>query len=840
MSLSSIIRSLLAATLLSAAAMAGAANTHAATVALISSSNPAILGQPVTLSAQLTGLSDGTAIAFKDGTALLGTGALKAGTATLTTSFSSAGSHALTAAPAAPVASTSSGIAALSQTIALAPSSSVLLSSNNPVIYGVAVKLTANVGGVSPTGTVTFRDTSTATATVLGTAPVLGGSATITANFAVGGTHPVQASYSGDWRNTASISPALSQMVSPAASSTTLASASNPLLLGQSVLLTARIVAPNSTGTVTFKDGSTTLGSATVSASVATLSTSFSLTGVHALSASFGGNPSAAASSSNVVSETVNPTPSRTDFKTSMNPAPVGQSILLSAAVTPASGSGTATFKDGNTVLGTVAVTAGAASLPTSFQTLGSHTLSVAFSGTALVAASQSATLAQSVIAASSKTTLATSATAPALGQTFTLSAAVTGWKPTGAVTFFDAGKAIGSSALGATGLATLTTSLGTIGTHSLSASYAGNALNTASASAAVSLAVSGAASQTVVSASPSTVTVGQAVILTAKVTGSNPTGTVTFSNGSAPMATAGLVSGSAVFTTTFSTAGTYSILASYSGNASNAPSASARFTLNVTSGTGPKPPATGNGINYNGGPVMSSGTNLYYIWYGSWTGSPVPAVLNAFGNGIGGSPYYHINTSYSDNSGKAVADSVTLMPSISDNYSQGKSLTDNMVFSVVSSAISSGKLPLDPNGIYFVFSSADVDETSGFCTQYCGWHSSASLNGVDVKFSFIGNPDRCPSACTTSMPAPNGSRAGDGMASVLAHELSETVSDPDLNAWFSSSGQENGDLCAWNFGSVSHTASGLAYNLVLPTGNFLIQQMWLNARGGACVLSYP
>jgi len=238
---------------------------------------------------------------------------------------------------------------------------------------------------------------------------------------------------------------------------------------------------------------------------------------------------------------------------------------------------------------------------------------------------------------------------------------------------------------------------------------------------------------------------------------------------------------------------------------------------------------------------VMSSGANLYFIWYGNWSGSAAPNVIDAFVNGLGGSAWYHINTTYSDKSSKAVNDSVALLASTSDNYSQGKTLSDNGVFQVVSSAITSGRLPLDTNALYVVFSSADVSESSGFCTNYCGWHSSATLNGTDIKFSFIGSTERCPSACSTGAPPPNGSVAGDGMASVLAHELAETVTDPDLNAWFKlSSGEETGDLCAWTFGATSSTPSGAVYNLTLPTGKFFIQQIWVNAGGGRCALSYP
>src|SRR4051812_10136346 len=46
------------------------------------------------------------------------------------------------------------------------------------------------------------------------------------------------------------------------------------------------------------------------------------------------------------------------------------------------------------------------------------------------------------------------------------------------------------------------------------------------------------------------------------------------------------------------------------------------------------------NGINYHGGPVMVGNKNLYYIWYGNWSGNTATSILTDLGNSIGGSPY--------------------------------------------------------------------------------------------------------------------------------------------------------------------------------------------------------
>src|SRR5207253_653841 len=82
----------------------------------------------------------------------------------------------------------------------------------------------------------------------------------------------------------------------------------------------------------------------------------------------------------------------------------------------------------------------------------------------------------------------------------------------------------------------------------------------------------------------------------------------------------------------------------------------------------------------------------------------------------------------------------------------------------VVSNAISSGRLPNSTNGIYFVLTSSDVRETSGFCSQYCGWHTHATILSSDIKYAFVGNPDRCPSACEMQTVSPNGDSGADGI----------------------------------------------------------------------------
>ncbi len=244
------------------------------------------------------------------------------------------------------------------------------------------------------------------------------------------------------------------------------------------------------------------------------------------------------------------------------------------------------------------------------------------------------------------------------------------------------------------------------------------------------------------------------------------------------------------------------------------------------------------NGISYHGGPVLTTGVNVYLIWYGNWSGNTANAILPTLVSGLSGSPYYNINNTYYDGTNTKVPNLVTLAGQTTDAYSQGSSnLSDSAISAIVANAISGG-LPSDPNGLYFVLTSVDVTK-SGFLTSYCGWHTHGTIGGADIKYSFVGNPGSNGACSVQTSVSPNGNPGADAMASVMAHELEETATDPDLSAWWDSRGYENADKCAWTFGTTYTVSNGSKANMNLGGLNFLIQRNWVNASGGYCSLSY-
>jgi hypothetical protein len=255
----------------------------------------------------------------------------------------------------------------------------------------------------------------------------------------------------------------------------------------------------------------------------------------------------------------------------------------------------------------------------------------------------------------------------------------------------------------------------------------------------------------------------------------------------------------------------------------------------------------TGNGINYNGGPVLkASPVPIYIIWYGKWNGGTRPSdstatvsLIESFlgSASLGGSSYEAINTLYGDSTGN-VSGHLNFSTAVFDNYSQGTRFGDTKLQAIVNSHVGHD-LPVDASGVYLVLTSSDVTESSGFCTRYCGFHTHATLSGADIKYAFIGNPDRCPSGCEIQSTGPNSPSPGvggaDGMSNVITHESEEAITDPDLNAWFDSSGNEDADKCNFKFGPTKTASNGAKFNQTFGGHNWMIQMEWENSRGGGC-----
>jgi len=246
------------------------------------------------------------------------------------------------------------------------------------------------------------------------------------------------------------------------------------------------------------------------------------------------------------------------------------------------------------------------------------------------------------------------------------------------------------------------------------------------------------------------------------------------------------------------------------------------------------------NGIYFHGGPVMTSAVHVYVIFYGSFSSKQQHLVTN-FLAGLGHNGWWDIERTYRDANGKRVGSDVDVKGVTNIGYTRGQALNDYDIQLIVSQAISDGTFPSDEQGVYFVLTDTTVMEVTGFCSFYCGWHTYATIGSSNIKYSWVGNAaDLCPYSCSAQVQSsPNNDIGIDAMISVIAHELAETVSDPNLNAWYDNWGEENGDKCAWTFGNVNVAPNGSFYNIVVNKVKYLIQQLWVNANHGYCAMDY-
>jgi autotransporter-associated beta strand protein len=259
------------------------------------------------------------------------------------------------------------------------------------LVSGQSVTLTATVAHTTGTGTLTGTVDFKSGTTDLGTATLSGGKATLTTTQLTAGTNSITATYSGDTAFGSSTSPAVTAVVGQASSTTTVSASPNPSVNGQPVTLTALVsaVAPGTgtpTGSVTFFNGSTNLGTANLAVGVATLVTTALPPGTNAITAKYTGGTNFTASTStpfNIVVNQGNAAVSLTASDT--NPfalVPITLTVIVSATTGAGTPTGTVTFQTaGGTTLGTATLSSGTATLTTGTIPLGAQSITAVYSG---------------------------------------------------------------------------------------------------------------------------------------------------------------------------------------------------------------------------------------------------------------------------------------------------------------------------------------------------------------------------------------------------------------------------------------------------------------------------
>ncbi|MGB7267140.1 MAG: Ig-like domain repeat protein, partial [Terracidiphilus sp.] len=515
----------------------------------------------------------------------------------------------------------------------------ILSSTPNPSGFGQSVTFTVTVttgaGTGNLTGTVSLADTFNGNTTTLvsGLALDASGAATFSISTLGVGQHSIVASYGGDTTHFSSSStPALIQSVLEG-TATALTSSVNPSAVGQSVTFTATVsvsggggVTPD--GTVTFMDGTTILGTQTLSGGgVATYSTTALANGVHQITAAYNGDSAKEieGSTSAALSQDVLAA-SSTVLVSSQNPSIYGNPVTFTATVpssATAAPTGTVSFLDGGAQIGTGTLTGNPAiaTFTTSTLMVGTHSITASYAGDTYNGASSSGPLSQKVNQAQTSTAVTAAPSPGVAGAAETITATVKviagAGTPTGTVTFTSGGTQLGSATL-SNGTAAITPALAP-GSYQIVATYIGDADDSGSASAALPLTVVQATTQNALAITPNPALVQAPITFTAKVTGNGgaPTGSVNFlANGNVIGAGSVNSSGTATFSTSALAAGTYAVTAVYMGDANDSGSTSAPVQLTVALATTatavtvtPSPALVGAAITFTAKVTGNGGT---------------------------------------------------------------------------------------------------------------------------------------------------------------------------------------------------------------------------------------
>jgi len=463
------------------------------------------------------------------------------------------------------------------------------------LLPGQTPTLAATVSAIGfsalPTGPVLFIDRLLGSFNVIGSAPLIGGKASLVTGLSGGSPRTVMAVYSGDTSFNGSGSPDIAlyqpsqaKIVATVTLSFTQTPAGGPTVFRATVTPPAGTpTAP--TGQVVLTDGPNQLGAAYLTNGVATLPLVFDTAAVHSLVATYLGDTNY----SQVASPTVflpAGTAAQVTITSSAPNSTYGQAVQLTISVVPSSATGTIQLTmDGSAIpgFGTLINGSVVAYLPTNLG-VGSHTFTAAYLGDANNAPATSAPFIQNIAKATPSFTVTSSLNPSAPGQAVTLTVTMT---PTSAGLL---GLVIGNPPANLTptsfsGRTTVTTADLSTGTHTVQGTWAGDANILAGSSAVLIQTVQPVTTPTATSlaASPNPSIFGGTVTLTAMVSPAGATGGVAFYSDGVSIGTANLVNGQAQVSIAALAAGAHSLTAVYAGDPAYRGSTSPAVTQTVT-----------------------------------------------------------------------------------------------------------------------------------------------------------------------------------------------------------------------------------------------------------------
>ena len=232
-----------------------------------------------------------------------------------------------------------------------------------------------------------------------------------------------------------------------------------------------------------------------------------------------------------------------------------------------------------------------------------------------------------------------------------------------------------------------------------------------------------------------------------------------------------------------------------------------------VSDGTSVYPASYGSGNLLNhGGPVISNAGFWAIYWNGTVAGSTqtsvkpdgtkwatlqaqMSAFVTSFGSGANYSQAPTDDFSIVQQYGSTIASTVQNWGVYIGTERTKASISDSQIRSYIVGLFNTGQVNAAGNIIYGVYLPSGMKVTmsgGASCSTFCGYHGHFSYGGVDIRYAVF--PYLNCNACSLS-----GLTVADMMTIVASHEIREAVTDPQLNAWYDSSGYEADDKCAWH-----------------------------------------
>jgi hypothetical protein len=289
-------------------------------------------------------------------------------------------------------------------------------------------------------------------------------------------------------------------------------------------------------------------------------------------------------------------------------------------------------------------------------------------------------------------------------------------------------------------------------------------------------------------------------------------------------------------------------------------------------------PLAGASDVSYHGGPVVHGLTTYAIFWdpaglFGATTKNLVAQYLANSAHDSGDTTnVFSVADQYSDSSGPAsyeqtfggaFVDSTPYPPSggcAQTTSSASTCLYDSQEVSELSAFVAAHGLPTGLGAVYVVLTPDSVVTCMDGSTEcsnnaYCSFHSFAgsgpsTLLYIDIPFTLFNNASNaksCQEDGSSVLQAPNADPGfGDVALKALSHEEMETITDPLLNAWYSSSGDEIADMCngvSWSPDSFlplegGSAASGTLYDQTINGAHYYLQGAWSNEAGGCALMS--